>query len=136
MGLIEIKELHIHVDVNEFVSISDKLNTIIQNQTNMAKDFSNLESQITALNDKADKLQASLDAEQEQITAAIETLHGANAEQTALIQQLRDELAAAGADQAKIDELATLAESVGAKMESAITDLENTMDPPATTPEA
>lgn len=131
MALIE---LHIHIHGN-IADLSDKLNTIIQNQTNMAKDFSNLESQITALNDKADKLQASLDAEQEQITAAIETLHGANAEQTALIQQLRDELAAAGADQAKIDELATLAEGVGAKMESAITDLENTMDPPAN-PEA
>lgn len=129
MALIDI---HIHVDGKD---LSDKLDIIIKNQSNMAKDFSNLESQITALNTKADQLQASLDAEQEQITAAIETLHGANAEQTALIQQLRDELAAAGADQGKIDELTTLAEGVGAKLSAAITDLENTMDPPAN-PEA
>lgn len=130
MALIDI---HIHVDAKEF---NDKLDKIIKNQTNMAKDFSNLESQINALNTKADTLQSTLDAEQEQITAAINTLHEVNAEQTTLIQQLRDELAGLGADQAKIDELVTLAEGVNTKIDSTLTDLQNTIDPPAPTPEA
>lgn len=93
----------------------------------MAKNFADLEQQIQVLSDKADALQTSLDAEQEQIKAATDALTTANAEQTALIQQLRDELAGLGVDQAKIDELVSKAEAVGTKIDNIKTDLEGTI---------
>lgn len=107
--------------------VNQKLDTIIKQNTNMAKDFAKLETEIRALNEKSDRLQSTLDAEQEQIQLALGKLADANAAQTELIAQLREELAGLGADQAKIDELATLAEGANAKVEAAITDLGGTI---------
>lgn len=119
-------EIHIHqvVDTNE---VEKKLDKIIKQNTEMAKNFADLEQQIQVLSDKADALQTSLDAEQEQIKAATDALTTANAEQTALIQQLRDELAGLGVDQAKIDELVSKAQAVGTKIDNIKTDLEGTI---------
>lgn len=107
--------------------VNQKLDTIIKLQKDMAKDFAKLETEIHALNEKSDRLQSTLDAEQEQIQLALGKLADANAAQTELIAQLREELAGLGADQAKIDELATLAEGANAKVEAAITDLGGTI---------
>lgn len=112
------------------------LNQIIKQNTEMAKNFTDLEAQIDTLTSKVDGLQSSLDAEQEQIKASIDGLTSANAEQTALIQQLRDELAGLGVDQAKIDELVAKAEAVNTKLDDIKTDLEGTIaDEPAPEPE-
>lgn len=93
----------------------------------MAKNFADLETQIDTLTGKVDTLQTSLDAEQEQIKSAVDALTLANTEQTTLIQQLRDELAALGVDQAKIDELVGKAEAVNTKLDEIKTDLEGTI---------
>lgn len=103
----------------------------------MAKNFADLESQIDTLTGKVDTLQQTVDTEQQQIKDAIDALTAANSEQTTLIQQLRDELAALGVDQAKIDELVGKAEAVNTKLDEIKTDLEGTIaDGPITPPEA
>ena len=130
LKMITIRHIHdvyIHHHPEQESETNKLLKQLLNLNTDMAKNFADLEAQITTLNEKADGLQASLDAEQEQIAAAVGTLTAANQAQTELIQQLRDELAGLGADQAKIDELTGKAEAVNAKLDSAKTDLEGTI---------
>lgn len=80
-------------------------------------------SKATDIEAKVDALQATLDAEQAQIQAAIDGL-------TTTVQELRDQIAAGQADNEALDRIAT-------KIDAIKSDLEGTIaDEPAPTPEA
>ena len=120
-------DIHVHIHHSGLEGIKAKLNKLITLNRKIMSKVTDLELKVDEQTTKIEGLQSSLDAEQEQIKGAIESLTNLNNEQTTLIQQLRDELAELGADTETIDRIAGKLTASNEKLDAIKSDLEGTI---------